>query len=282
MAIDKEGLYALTPTEFNRLCANLLQVLGVADVRIIDGPGDQGIDIIGTANGLRVAAQIKHTKRMDSANIRRIISQMRLSSYSPQQIFLITSAELSAAQMREADKLPDNIQVRLIGQTEILRALNEHPDIGGWAVSHAEKRSRREIIKLASGALVSAASIAAIIASLAGAYFGRSTAPLRERITTVEKAIDSLKDLEQNLADIKRDMEETRHAKKALDDEYTKAKELEKLTDAQLEAVKTALKTEGLWTTIFDYVMGFVFGFASSFVASVLYDKWRQRRALGQ
>ena len=103
---------------------------------------------------------------------------------------------------------------------------------------------------------------------------------LQERIETVERAIGSLEDLEKQLIDIKRDMVETEKAAKAIEQEYVKAKELEKLTQEQFEAVKSALRSQSWQKTAFNYGLGFVLGIASSLIASVIYSRTRQHRAL--
>ena len=45
--MDAKLLYDLTPEEFERLIVALLDESGYSDLRILDGPSDRGIDIIG-------------------------------------------------------------------------------------------------------------------------------------------------------------------------------------------------------------------------------------------
>jgi hypothetical protein len=75
-------------------------------------------------------------------------------------------------------------------------------------------------------------------------------------------------------------MVETEKATQLLKEKYAHAKELEKLTQDQVNALKATLQAESWQRTIVNYAIGFIFGVASSFVASVLYTKWRQRKAL--
>ena len=75
-------------------------------------------------------------------------------------------------------------------------------------------------------------------------------------------------------------MVETEKAAKAIEQEYVKAKELEKLTEEQFEAVKTALRSQSWQKTAFNYGLGFVLGVAASLIANVIYSRIRQHRAL--
>ena len=75
-------------------------------------------------------------------------------------------------------------------------------------------------------------------------------------------------------------MVQTEIAAKAIEERHAKAKELEKLTEEQLLAVKTALRTQTWRKTLLDCVLGFVLGIGSSFAASVLYARWRRRRTM--
>jgi DNA-binding transcriptional regulator YbjK len=103
---------------------------------------------------------------------------------------------------------------------------------------------------------------------------------LDDRIKNVENALTSIRDLETYLNKIKQDMVATETATQQLNEKYVKAKELEKLTQVQIDALKATLQTESWHRTLFTSAMGFILGIASSFVASVLYTKWGQREAL--
>jgi hypothetical protein len=109
---------------------------------------------------------------------------------------------------------------------------------------------------------------------------GRPQAPLDQRIETVERAIGSLRNLEQNLTDIKDEMVDTERAMQAIKEEHAKAKELEKLTEEQYDAVKATLRSRSWQQTVLNYILGFILGAASSLTASVIYSRWKQRRAL--
>jgi len=75
-------------------------------------------------------------------------------------------------------------------------------------------------------------------------------------------------------------MIDTERATQNINERYAQAKELEKLTQTQLDALRTTLQAQNWHRTLFDSAIGFILGIASSFVGSVIYAKWRQRRAL--
>ncbi len=280
MTTDKHSLYELTPNEFEKLCAEILRVQGFERVELAGGPGDQGVDLIGETEGQQIAVQVKHTKQLSLSSVRRIIDQLQASSYQPKQLVIMTSAALSPSLKAAIQQLPSDMTVRLIGQDEVLQVLNEHPEIQRSQVAPAQRRMirlRRELIVGIAGAL---ASIAGLLFSGVSFFVQPEKPQLQERIETVERAIGNLKDLEKQLTDIKGDMVETEKAAKAIEQEYTKAKELKKITEEQFEAVKTALRSRSWQKTVFDYGLGFILGIAASLMSSVIFSRIRQRRAL--
>ena len=281
MMIDKNSLFQLTPNEFEKLCAEILRAQGIERIELVGGPGDQGIDIIGETEGQQIAVQVKHTRQLSPSIVHRIIDQVRASSYQPKQLIIITSAIISPSLRESIQKTPSDITVRLMGQDEVLRTLNDHPEIQRLQVAPAQRRTirqRRELILGFVGALVSI--IAGLLSSGIFLFVQPEKPQLQERIEIVESAIGSLKDLGKQLIDIKGDMLETEKAAKIIEQEYAKAKELEKLTQEQFEAVKSALRSQSWQKTALNYGLGFVLGIASSLIASVIYSRFRQQRAL--
>jgi hypothetical protein len=90
----------------------------------------------------------------------------------------------------------------------------------------------------------------------------------------------NIKGLEETLRKVRDDMVATQNATSEINKKYTEAKELEKLTDVQIQALKQTLQTEKWWKTLLNYALGFVLGIASSLIASVLYARWKQNREL--
>jgi len=281
MAIGQNNLYELTPNEFEKLCAEILKTQGFERVQLVGGPKDQGVDIVGESKGHKVAVQVKHTKHLSTAALRRIIDQVLAGSYQPQELVIMTSAPLSPSLKSSVQSLQSGISVRIIGPTEILQALKKHPEIRHSQVGPARQRTARQRLELVIGVIGGISSIAGLL--LSGMfYFGKPAKKpqLRERIETVESAMGSLKELERQLTDIKKDMVETEKAARTIEQEYAKAKELEKLTAEQYEALKKALLSQSWQKTAIDYGLGFLLGIAASLIANVIYSRVRQHRAL--
>ena len=258
--MDRETLYELRPAEFEQLCAEVLKAQGFESVQFVGGPADQGVDVIAQTEGRLVAVQVKHTRRLSRAGLRDIVLRLKASPYQANELLVITSAAATAADRAFLSELsPQGISVRLLAQDDVLDILAKHPDIEQAMVSPARSRSRRQQRELWLGI------VGVLVSLIAGfsvnfLFSGRIQAPLDQRIETVERAIGSLKNLEQNLTDIKNEMVDTERAVQAIKEEHAKAKELEKLTEAQFDAVKAALRSRSWQQTVLNYVLGFILG----------------------
>ena len=175
------------------------------------------------------------------------------------------------------------MSVRLIAQDDVLEVLSKYPDIEKATISPARSRTRRQKRDFRIGIVgVLTSVVVGLLVNFVSLFISPSQAPLDQRIETVERAIGSLKNLEHDLTEIKEEMIETERAVRIIKEEHAKAKELEKLTEAQYDAVKTALRSRSWQQTILNYALGFVLGVASSLTASVIYSRRKQRLALAE
>ena len=280
MAIDKQSLYNLTPDEFEKLCGEILKTQGFDRIELVGGPGDQGVYISGEKEGQNVVVQVKHTKNLTSQMVHNIVAQVQASTYQPAKLLIMTSTHLVPTHKWLLEEYPDTMPVEVMGQSEILQVINEHPEIRQSQMATAQSRTIRQRWELILGLIGALASITALIVSGISFLAKPDKPQLQERIETVELAIGNLKDLEKQLTNIKEDMVETEKEAKAIKQKYEKAKELEKLTEEQYEIVKTALRSKSWQRTVIDYLLGFILGLAASLIASVIYSKIRQHRAL--
>ena len=154
-----------------------------------------------------------------------------------------------------------------------------HATVSQRFMAFATERLKSQRHRLFLSAVAGILSIVGATVSIYTVVFPPK-APLDNRIETVERALASMHDLETYLADIKRDMEVKQKATAVINQKYAEAKELEKLTTAQLTALQATLQASNWRWTVFNYVIGFLLGVASSLVASVLYARWKQRKAL--
>jgi hypothetical protein len=274
----QETLYKLTPVEFEQLACQLLIANGLKNVTYVGGPLDQGVDITAEDNGKVVAVQVKHKQNpLSFAELSLIVKKIKASSYQPHRLVIITSAQLKDSVKDSIVKSEPNFLIQIIDRDEVVNFLNAETNLRKGPLVAAQKRSQQQRMELIVGVLGASVSIMALVVTL---FAVPSKPPLYQRIETVEKAIDNLKNLEKELVDIKRDMAATEQAARAIKEEYHQAKELEKLTDTQFEAIKSALQRESWQKTLLNYFLGFLLGVAGSLTASVIYTRLVQKRAL--
>lgn len=118
------------------------------------------------------------------------------------------------------------------------------------------------------------------VLSIVGTFtkWGEQEAGLTVQIEEVESAIGSLHNLERYLEKTKSDMLATQEAKDKIELEYSKAKELEKLTKKQIDAISLAVNRRTIRDALMDHFWGFVLGVAGSLAATYIYGMLRRRR----
>lgn len=98
------------------------------------------------------------------------------------------------------------------------------------------------------------------------------------QIKEVEDAIIHIKNLEEYLVKIKNEILATKHAQDKIEEEYDKAKELEKLTGPQIEAIRIAINKRATSDKIMGYIWGLLLGVAGSLLASFIYGVIKRKR----
>ncbi len=282
MTIDDKSLYQLTPAEFEKLCVEIFKLKGFKDVEHVGGPGDQGIDIVSQTDGEKIAVQVKHAKHLSLPAIRSVVERMLESTFQPERIVIMTSAELSPTRRESIRDMFENITIEYLDRSEILHVLNRHPKLQQLFLAPAQKRTTQQKWTLSIGSIGALASIFAIIFSITSILIQPTKPGLNKRIETVEDAIGNLKDLERHLIEIKEEMVETEKEIDLIEQEYAEAKLLQKLSEEEFKAVKSALQTKSWIETAINYGLGFIFGIASSLIASVVHSRIRQSRALSK
>ncbi|SHI02108.1 restriction endonuclease [Desulfofustis glycolicus] len=275
-----EDLYNLTPQEFERLCAHLLVYYGYENIKLVGGVNDQGVDITCEKNGSSVVVQVKHLRKISFQTIQKVLKQILSSNYTFDEILLITSSSVNqVSRKRLIQSFPD-LQLTILDYDEITSKLQEKNELEQEELKAARSRSRKQRSLFVIGFL---GALSSILGSFISTYlfFAEPEKPLlNERIEKVELALGSLKNLENYLDDIKADMIQTEKETKAIEIEYQKAKELEKLTKEQYEVISKAIGRKSTYQTIFDYSMGLLLGVAGSLIASVIYTRIKQNRLL--
>ncbi len=274
-----DNLYNLTPLEFQQLVAELLSESGFNDVKIVDGANDRGVDILCVKEGKEYAVQVKHKKNLNLSEVSRFLDRYCSDQTVPRTLIYATSAEIPNTIERVVNDICSDFTIKFIGRQDILKMLAQQRSTATRFYTAAMKRLKSEKTHFIIGVVLSVISAVGVNFSTS-VFIHKEKAPLNQRIESVEKTLTSIRDLEAQLNKVKEDMIETEKATKVINEKHAKAKELEKLTEVQLETLRNTLQTESWRHTIINYALGFLLGIASSFLASVLYAKWQQRKAL--
>lgn len=230
------------------------------------------VDIVARKGDSVIGVEVKHTRRVITEWVSTRFAVIASTSANEcNEWWLITSAQLDTvarAMISDAAPLP----IRIIDGAELRK----------WSETQAAAEARKQITVVTLRR--SRQWVLAILMSLLASWglfqdiFSKK-APLDVGIENVTAALKSLKDLEGQLTTIKSDMAETERARLAIIQEYTKAKELEKLTNAQLAAVRDAVRQRSWKQVILENAWAFLLGFASSIFASLGWEKYTRWRS---
>lgn len=274
----KYQLYDLTPQRFEELCADLLNAEYQFDKFFItNGPNDDGVDILALKGLKKLAIQVKHRYKIPTIQLEKeIIHYRRLLEFHHEFIYL-TSASLSKETIMkfESDK------IKIISQKEIFELLDKHTDVAQRYFTIVEKKirkTRRWFSASVMGALIS------IVVSLSSLFLETKSEdkPLSTQIDNVEQALNSIKELEDDLKAIKSDMIETDLKNKKILAEYEKMKGLEDIVNKKKESLNSVLNYQPWYMTALNYFLGLITGIFTSIIASILYDRWKLKRELNK
>ena len=279
--MDQDALYQLTPSEFEQLAGRLLASEGIGKVNYVGGGIDSGVDFIGEQNGEIIAVEVKHRERPLSANeLRKIVGRLKSSRYNPSRLVFVTSAKVSDSTKSSFNENDPTARLRIIDRDEVLRILSADAGLQDGPIANAEKRTRRLTLEFWGGTILSILSIGIAVSSSMSLIFKPTPPPLTQRIETVESAIGNLKNLENELIGIKKEMIQTERAAGLIKREYEDAKQLQQLTDEQFAAVRSALEKSSWQKTLLDSALGFSLGVGSSLAANVIQARAKQKRVL--
>jgi restriction endonuclease Mrr len=126
-----KNLKAMSPKEFEYTTAEILRRLGYKDVKVIDGSGDLGVDILAYKDGKKVAVQCKKyiSKKVTSPEIQLFIGMM-ITEYKADKGLYVTTSYYTKDAYNLAMKHKDKLEI-WTGRTlaEILLRLQEQEPI---------------------------------------------------------------------------------------------------------------------------------------------------------
>jgi Holliday junction resolvase len=279
--MNQDALYQLTPFEFEQLAGQLLTSEGIDRLNYVGGAIDSCVDFVGEQNGETIAVEVKHRERPFSVNeLRKVVDRLRSSRFNPSQLVVITSAKVPESTRSYFSQNDPTTRLRIIDRDEVLRILSADADLQEGPIANAEKRERRLTLEFWLGTILTIMSIGLAVESSMSLINRPTPLPLSQRIETVENAIGNLKNLENELVGIKKEMIQTEKAAALIKSEYEDAKQLQQLTDEQFAAVRSALEKSSWQKTLLDSALGFFLGVGSSLAANVIQTRVKQKRVL--
>ncbi|MGO8837297.1 MAG: restriction endonuclease [Limisphaerales bacterium] len=274
---NSDLIYDLQPDEFEKMVVELLQAEGYSIFDNLVLPRE--VDFIATKEEKRFAVLIKHRRSLSRQDVGEFFRRSEILQINlPRNLLFVTSARISEEQAIRFRLTNTAYKLEILALDDLRKHLAAHTDIAERFLRGARRKRLFEKAKLLSSLF--AVLVALLGGVLSNGLLSKKSQPLDARIQSVESALASIKGLEETLGKVRDDMVATETATRELNKKYAEAKELEKLTDVQLQALKETLQSEKWWRTAMNYVIGFVLGVASSMIASVILDRWKQRRML--
>jgi len=255
--MDQGALYQLTPFEFEQLAGRLLASEGMGKVAYADGSTDPSVDLVGEQNGEIIAVEVKHRKRPLSVDeLWRIVDKLKSSIYNPSRLVLVTSAKVPDSTKPYFRQSDQTACLCVIDRDEVLRILSADVGLQEGPIANAEKRTRRLTLEFWAGLIAVISSIGGVVTSSMSLILRPTSLPLTQRIEAVESAIGNLKNLENELIGLKREIIQTERTAGLTKKEYEDAKQLQQLTDKQFAAVRSALEKSSWQKSLLDSALG--------------------------
>lgn len=272
----KYQVFNLTPDKFMQLCYDLLQAeFNYDKLSIIFGPNDSGVDISGTKGVEKTAVHIKHKYRIDKGSLEKEIQKYSYLLEFNHKFIYLTSSLIDKDLMGkyETDK------ISIISQTELFNLLDKHSDIAQRYFTALEQKTK------SSKYLLTTASTGVIISVIIYLFTfmldkNGNDKPLTNRIENVEVALKGIKGLEEDLKTIKDDMIQTELENKRILEEYEKVQGVEELINEKKEFLNIVLNYQPWYKKFLSYFLGLITGVFTSIIGSILFEKWKLKRAL--
>lgn len=258
------------------LCYDLLQAEFNYDrLSIVDGPNDGGVDISGTKGIEKIAVQVKHKYRIDKGSLEKEIQKYsHLLEFNHKFIYLTSSLiDQDSRRKYESDR------ISIISQTELFNLLDKHSDIAQRYFTALERKTKSSKYWLST-------SFAGVLISVIMSLFtfmldkNEKDKPLTNRIENVEEALKGIKGLEEDLKTIKDDMIQTDLENKRILEEYEKMQGVEELINQKKESLNIVLNYQPWYKKFLSYFLGLLTGVFTSIIGSILFEKWKLKRAL--
>lgn len=285
--MTKIDIYDISAQKFEELAFNFLQEQGdlTSLENLTSGKIDSGYDFSATLKDAekpcRIAIEAKHRRKLSKQDLYRIAETAERIKSGFDGFILITSAKLNKEEQELLERLLHSSGYTLIKiyQGITFEALTKTSN--RKALEEITRSKRSEIKSLAYGIISVVVALIALTSNLIP-YFLDEEKNLDTRIENVAIALESIKNLEKHLTEIKSDMQKTQRESEAIKREYEKSQELKQLTDDQQAAFRAAIGASSppWWVKPLDYFFGFILGIGASVIASFIHERIKRNKAL--
>lgn len=283
-------LYELSGEEFKRLCIDLL-LAADSSLAVTSTDAPRWIDVVGTRRTQQgdksVAIKTSHRSIFHPEGLRLFLELLSKEERRFDEYIFITSSSIKDIPREmvnfNAAKV-QNAQIGIYGQLDLIELLSRHQAVAAKYFKSVRERVRMRRVS----ALISSAALVASLGGLGSSLYsllGPKQQPdtqFSTQIRSVEESLSRLTDLERNLRKLKEELQEKSAESARVSKEYDEAMKLKALTTEQLEQVRKAVNSQNRWDVFQNYFFGFLLGVAGSVLATIITDKWKQRKALEQ
>lgn len=281
-------LYELSSEEFEKLCIELI-LAADPSLTVANTLPSKWVDAVGARKTVQgnesVAIEVKHRSALSPDNLRLFLDRLAQRELWFDEFIFITSSPLEdkhkkLVDLKSAKAL--SASFRILGQQEVIQLLKNHPSIAKKYFKSVQKRVRSRKIS----AVMSVVTLVSSIGLLSNSLYAflepdeQTKNSVSIQIKSVEESLSKLGDLEKGLKDLKKELQQKAEESVRVTAEYEQAMKLKELTAEQLEQVRNAVAGQSRWEIFKNYFFGFLLGVAGSVLATILTDKWKQRKEL--
>ena len=285
--LQKYPLFELSPEQFEKLCIELVAT-SIEENGVILAEKPRWIDaVIGSlspAGAKTIAVEVKHRTNIHPRDLNQFYERLLQEHQKFDEYIFITSSPLQQVQRQTLNSAVAKSlakPIRLLGQEEVIGLLDKHPDIAAKYFKDLRERiSKRRRSMLFSVLSIALSFLGFVLSFNDYRELPKEDSAFSSQIASVEDSLSRLKSLEAGLRDLKNELRSKSEESARVSKEYEEAMKLKVLTKEQLELVKSAVSAQSRWEVFWNYFFGFLLGVAGSVLATIITDRWKQRRAL--
>ncbi|HDZ8832673.1 restriction endonuclease [Aeromonas sp. 602200] len=285
--MTKIDIYDISAQKFEELAFNFLQEQGDFTTleNLTSRRSDAGYDFSATTKDQektqKIAIEAKHRRKLSKQDLYRIAENADRIKSNFDGFILITSAKLNKEEQQLLEKLikSSGYTITKIYQDITFEALTK---TSNQKAAEDIIRARRTKMKSLAYSILSIIAVLIALTSNTIPYFVEEGKNLDTRIDNVANALESIKNLEKYLTEIKSDMQKTQRESENIKREYEKSQELKQLTNDQQAAFRAAIGASSppWWVKPLDYFFGFILGIGASVIASFIHERIKLNKAL--